>query len=261
MRFKSVLLAASLLASATSHAELLGYWDFNDTAGGAVTDTLGLHDGTTDAAETDGILGNALYFDGAQTADIAFTGLPLTNMTISFWVLADPTIDMGFFNIRNDDNYSNDRHIGTLNGEGYTRVWTRDSYRPYHLENMTEEEAENAVFQEWSYALPYADDSAWHQWTLTIEEGVGLSMYVDGDLVAVKQDMDTSDFDWSTFITVGYNNDGGFTTGAIDELAIYDTAFSATEVSDFNLAYVSEVPVPFIGALSLFGLLLVRRRK
>ena len=73
--------------------------------------------------------------------------------------------------------------------------------------------------------------------------------------------MDTSDFDWSTFITVGYNNDGGFTTGAIDELAIYDTAFSATEVSDFNLAYVSEVPVPFIGALSLFGLLLVRRRK
>jgi hypothetical protein len=237
-----------LLLSSVAQADLIGYWDFDNTIDGVVYDQLGLHNGTTDATSTDGILGDALYFDGSQMAEIAYSGLPLTDMTISFWVLADPNVDMGYFSIQNDDGKSNDRHLGTSNGEGYARVWTEDSVRAYAFTD-----AETQTLQEWTQPLTYDDDDAWHQWTFTIESGIGQSMYIDGDLVGTKDDIDASGFDWSTYIRVGMNNDNGYTVGAIDELAIYDSALTSEEVMDLNLAYLADVPISAIGYLSLAG--------
>ena len=256
-----LIIVAFTFFSMVAQAELLARWDFDDTAGGTFTDRSGTYAGVTGGATSvDGVLGNALYFDGTQRADIAFNAIPDTNFTISFWAKVDPLVDQGFFSYENDTGDSYDRQLGIIDGEGYARVWNRDSieakFKPDYDGDLPH--------QETYFTLPSLSADTWHHWTMSVELGVGSSIYIDGNLVSQRSDIDRSDFDWGTHLFVGYDRDigrlngdadiEGFTIGAIDELAIYDNA-----MDEFEVRAINDVPVPTFGVV--IGLLAFSLRR
>ena len=137
-------IAALLLLSVpyTSQADLVGHWGFDVVSNSEVTpDTLGVHPGRTHGTSSvNGYNGSGLLFDGDDYVDINTTTLPTRNFTISFWASLDPSLDQGLFSLQNDSGYSNDRHIGIKDGQGYVRVWTRDSIREYQTPEYLKKE-------------------------------------------------------------------------------------------------------------------------
>lgn len=266
MAMRKTLIAALLLTPFLAQAELVARWDFDSVNDGVFTDRTNTYTGSTDATSVDGILGDALYFDGTQLATITFPYFPTGDFTISFWADIDITLDQGLFSLENDTGTSHDRHIGVINGDGYARIWNRESVEAKSKPNYEGDEP----IQETYFTFP--DDysnSQWHQWVMTVEKGVGTSIYIDGSLVSQRTDIDYSAFDWSEYILLGFSRDiarlnreteddlsGGFAIGAIDELAIYDTGMTQAEVMALN-----DVPAPLVGLFSLAGIGLLLSRK
>lgn len=258
MKLLHYLAIPALLAAPFAQAELVGHWGMDDTHRGVMADTLATHPGQTGgAASVSGYQGNALYFDGTQSADIAMSVFPTHDFTISFWANVDVTQDQGLFSLRNETGFSNDRHIGIKDGRGYVRVWTRDTRRVYQ-----EPSEEYTAVQDWYFDHGLVNDGQWHQWTLTAETGVGLSMYIDDVLVSQKTDMDHSAFDWESHISLGYSKDIGYTTGSIDELSVFNNAITPTEVNLTDMAAAKiNVPAPLTGTLAVAALLAMQWRR
>lgn len=254
-------IAALLLLSTpyTSQAGLVGHWGFDAVSNSGVTpDTLGVHPGRINGASSvNGYDGNGLLFNGDDYVDISTTTLPTRNFTISFWANLDTSLDQGLFSLQNDSGYSNDRHIGIKDGQGYVRVWTRDSIREY----QTPEYAGQAI-QDWHFDISSVNSGQWHQWTLTVEDNIGMSMYIDDVLVSQKMDIDHSDFDWETKMTIGYSRDIGYTVGAIDEVYYFDSSLTPSEVNAFDLASAKvDVSSTLGGGIVLLGFFVAGARR
>ncbi|OUV22995.1 MAG: hypothetical protein CBC55_02830 [Gammaproteobacteria bacterium TMED95] len=266
MTMRKTLITALMLTPFVAQAELVARWDFDSVNDGVFSDRTNTHSGSTDATSVDGILGDALYFDGTQLATITFPYFPTGDFTVSFWADIDVTIDQGLFSLENDTGTSHDRHIGVINNDGYARIWNRESVEAKSKPNYEGDEP----IQETYFTIPNDyGDTQWHQWVLTVEKGVGTSIYIDGYLVSQRTDIDYSAFDWSENILLGFSRDvarlnqetegdlsGGFAIGAIDELAIYDTGMTQAEVMALN-----DVPSPLVGLFSLTGIALLLSRK
>jgi len=103
------------------------------------------------------------------------------------------------------------------------------------------------------------DDGAWHHAVATCSTSSGSCLYVDGSLVASSSTMTTAEtYTGAGYWRVGYNNLAGWSneptdlyfTGSLDDIAVYNTAISASQVATLYGASVNS-PVCAGSTLSL----------
>ena len=152
---------------------------------------------------------NILFSNGAY-GDVP-VDIPENAMTVSFWFFSwYPSA--GLFEAVSGPLGSggHDRHLYLNNGNIYARLWS------------------NEVIG--SSDRNFADGQ-WHH--VAYEFGAAISgqrIYVDGVLVAsgVKS---YSDFNWQQRISIGHSSDLGFLNGSVEDLSIWDSPLSESDIA------------------------------
>jgi len=102
--------------------------------------------------------------------------------------------------------------------------------------------------------------SAWHHVAYTNDGAGGTqSIYMDGNLIATGAAGATGAMDLTRNILIGTSNNGGSFSGQLDEVKIFNTLLSQSEIQA-----ASQVPEPTIAAGAVIGgigLLMSRRRR
>ncbi len=218
--FISALLVASLfimrltepsLAMGAQDPSLVGLWhmdgDWTDASGNG-------HNGTASSSatfSTDAHVGSQSgNFNGVSGYVQVMMAVPAHNFTIEAW--AKTSNPGGIFSV-NAGSFSgsngSDRNL-YVNSNGYACIYVWQG--PAWCTNK------------------YVADNAWHHWALVVSNGVGQTAYIDGQLVGSNA-YDHSDFNWQDRITIGYGYYGGYFNGLIDEVAVYNRALTADEIS------------------------------
>ena len=216
------------------YAEGLGgpiaHWKLDDGVGATAIDSEGGHDGTLVNGPLWGVgrLGGALEFDESndyvQVGDFAFGN----DFTVSFDVKVDDN-NGGLFqyiyghgdinNVSSLNIFLNEETHGT--DPNMLRTAIRDSNDT--LSNTALEFDVSSII----------GDGNWHTYTLTVANGIGAIVYLDG----VQQNSDTRGgdaFNPTTDLYLGARQDLSVDRmygGSLDEVRIYDYALSASEVS------------------------------
>jgi hypothetical protein len=182
-------------------------YSFND---GTANDTSGrLNQGTlygdVTFARTEGRNG-ALSFGGVNGHVEVAMRLPDTRESVGFW-FKTTAVDVGLFEYMDGSG-------GTTPGANHDRsVYVNTSGRVCQRVHNNEVICSAAAF----------NDGAWHQYALTLEQGRGQKMFIDGREVA-SGTKGSSDFRTGTRYWVGYSHDPGkdYFTGHMDEVEIHD---------------------------------------
>jgi hypothetical protein len=192
------------------------FYSFDETSGTVAFDLEGTHDGTINGAvRVPGITGNALQFDGN----------PATNVTVpdsSDWAFGS-----GDFSINLWANFSstNGAMVGNDEGGGTTNKWIfaiNPGDLVFHSVNTS-------VGQFFSSRVPFSPTPGkWYNIDLS-KSGSTYQYYVNGQLIGT--DTETMVLpDPSAPLTIGSAEALGF-NGILDDVGIYHTALSASEVA------------------------------
>ncbi|MCM0593810.1 MAG: CARDB domain-containing protein [Gloeotrichia echinulata DEX184] len=162
-----------------------------------------------------GSVGQSASFDGVNdTVEIPINS-PETNYTYELWFKTAEATG-GISSVRQGINSSDDRDLFLKNGNIYHRLWSEQTIN--------------------STGKNYGDNQ-WHHVAVVVQSGVGQKIYVDSELVA-SGSKGESNFNWDTYIALGKAYDpagAGFGLpafkGSIDEVALYNTALSADEIT------------------------------
>ena len=181
---------------------MLTWWPGNGNTNDEISGFNGTSVGNVTFAP--GKVGQAFSFDGNGYVE-SLINIPENNFTLSAWT---KTVHPGgVFSVVSSNG--NDRHM-YVNGQGYA------CFRVYNGSG-------------WCTSRKVDDDS-WHQWTLTVEDGVGQKAYIDG-VPAGTNPYDHSDFTWQDRIVIGYSADGGYFNGLIDEVQIFNRPLNPVEIA------------------------------
>lgn len=208
-------LAAALFAfTATAHAGLVAYWPFNDpaslgndAAGGSILTASG------GAAHTPaGKNGGGLALNGtSQFLSGAVNNLPVGNSTYTQAAWFKPTV-LGARGIVGWGNYGATRQVNALRlfdtGNGFRHYWWGADLDATGLTT-------NLL------------NGSWHHVATTFD-GTTRRIYLNG--VQVAQDAPGANGATAANFRIGSTNNGEFFNGALDDVAIYNNALSATEV-------------------------------
>jgi hypothetical protein len=212
---------------------LVGHWTFDgpdvdwSSTTAEVKDTSGQGndgDATTtmnaDKSPTTGVIGQALYFDGANdvVADIPLTGLPASTDTISiaFWAKTDTVNDSSVMMAEPEDG-DNRLNIHLPWNDGDLIYWDFGEMKCCGFPGRLSTSWDPSWTGQWAF------------WTFISEVGVGQKIYRNNVLIA-------SDGDTSTFTKGTQTLEFSSTTtpdrfhGSIDDVRIYNRALSAEEV-------------------------------
>ena len=219
-------LATALLVSTSAQAALVGYWRLDGDAN-AVTGVNGtLTNGPVAGADRNGAAGGALSFNGAlsQFASIAGGGglNAATQGTISMWVQWNGTQDGAccstFGNVlaRQSNGIFSNNIIGLSTSNPATA---------------------NVTFQGYSAGAPILNaggpvGNGYHHVAVSFAPG-DQKLYLDGNLVATAAAPNASlNNNAGIPLTIGaWSGDGGgFSTSNIDDLAIFNTVLTATDI-------------------------------
>ncbi|GAA2726849.1 LamG-like jellyroll fold domain-containing protein [Cellulomonas aerilata] len=207
------------------------YWRLGEASGTAVQDWVGFTDATAGTGVTRGAPG-AVAGDGASAFNGTSTGFAAARtiapepgpntFTVEAWVKTSSTAGgkiVGYGNALTGGSTSYDRHLYMDNaGKIYFGVNSNGT---------------KTVSSTQSY-----NNGAWHHVAASLGSG-GLKLYVDGALVGSRTDAtagqafrgywriggDSLGPSWAGTKTSGYLN------GSIDEVAVYPTALSATQIA------------------------------
>jgi concanavalin A-like lectin/glucanase superfamily protein/F5/8 type C domain-containing protein len=220
-------LGAVLLSAGLAHADLVHHWKLDeDTTAGAtnVADSAGGNDGTINGAvSVEGVHGNAFYFDGAATIEVAnFSTANIKTMTLAFWM--NP--DVGY----------------TVTG-GWKRVLSANDGWEAILNDGTGLIGNNLYRTGSVYAISTAPppEGEWTHVAMTADlapPGTGRQeVYVNGTLDGEMDDQAINDWAGGTFL-MGYRASGGgeYYEGKLDDVRIYDTVLGEEEVQQAMLA-------------------------
>jgi hypothetical protein len=197
-------------------------WNFDDGSGTKLSDqTGGGSTGQVDGASwTEGYTGGALEFDGIDDRVLLGTGPSLEGLT-DFTVLAmvRTTATSGGILIQQRNGGYNGEYILKMKANGRVNFWMYGDSR--HQFNITSSGAIN--------------DGQWHH-VAAGRNGDDGFLYIDGQLAATGSG---SVVNLRSYIATGIGadirNNGQYFRGAIDEVAIYDFAFSAEEITELAL--------------------------
>ncbi len=207
------------------------YWRLE---GGGV-DAVGGHDGVVSGTTTvAGDTGSALSFDELDD-QIVISDFGLNNeFTLSFKIKIDDNTGSLFQYI-----YSH----GDINTTNSLNVFlNEDSHGsdPNQLRTVirdTDDTLDNTALQFDASAI--IGDGNWHTYTLTVESGVGATVYLDGILQATDATRGGDAIDPITDLNLGarYDSDPDrFFGGALDSVHLLDRSLTSAEVESLHLA-------------------------
>ena len=191
-----------------------GYWSFNETIGTTAADVSGNgHDGTLENRPVwSGTSSGGLTFDGSNQSVAAPIDVSESSLTVSLW-FKTTTADCGVFQVADGGLGANgyDRLFYLTGGNMAARLWSDETIATTGL---------NLADGQWHH-LAYAFGGAMG----------GQQLFIDGVLRA-QGSKNYSDFYWQTSVCIGYAGDSPhpFYQGSIDDVAIWNTAFSASQI-------------------------------
>jgi hypothetical protein len=150
--------------------------------------------------------GQAFQGNGSNSYIKVYQDIPEYNFTTELW-MKTAALNTGIFGV-NEDGGGNDRNLYLNNGQLWARVYAGNG---------------------WNTGVTL-NDNQWHHIALTVQTGVGQKVYVDGNLVATYG-YDHSDFNWQTNFHIGYSSDMGNFNGLIDNVRIWNTVRTQSELS------------------------------
>jgi hypothetical protein len=202
----------------------IGYWRLGESSGTTATDETGNHDGTYNGSPTFGVSGaisgdadTAVGFDGSDDdvtvpdgAELDFT----SDMTLEVWVKVNNYASgLVIAAKRDNSNYAWELAVDNGSGAFLARV--------------------NANANVATSTTLATDNTVWHHVVMTYDQS-NIKVYVDGDLedsYAYSTAITTN----SVQVTIGsrgeYSGAEAWFDGVIDEVAIYDTALSPTDIT------------------------------
>lgn len=255
------LLAVTLSLASRSRADLVGHWTFDENAGLTAADSTGngftgaLMAAPGGAAPTwvsSGIYGNALNFAGNGYVELTNTAsaynFGASGFTLSAWArfnVLSPAIDSMIV----------DKHLGG-GANGYFLSTVPSGHGNFFFQNDA-----TRIFSPSAY-----NDGEWHLFTGT-NDGVTGRLYIDGQLIGLNSGVpinNSENMRVGGLFLGGGSFVGGF-LGAIDDVRVYNTALSSSDVNKlFQNTLGANAPEP--GSLALIasggvGLLAVVRRR
>lgn len=189
--------------------------------GGNADDTVGSMDGVVSGATNsvaNGILNEGYGFDGNDeivitVADTGWFGTTQSH-SISMWLKTSNNTRRAAYRDRGDDGIIDiGFKLDTVTNEIQMRVWNDGVYT--YLDTGV------------------SNDGNWHHFLFTIDDGVAIKVYVDGNPVAVATEViDAMDSIASgTGVWFGSWGGGTFWLGAMDEPLIFDTVLVGTNAT------------------------------
>ena len=250
-----LLPAALLLCVAQAHAGLIAHYKFDETSGTTAADSSGSGNtgALTNMAGTEwatGKVGGALNFNGSggyvQLSQV--TAIGSTSSTVAMWVKI-PVPPNG--NLGASERVGN--IIGNYNSSPNMNLEVHNKGKIRYFWNN----GEKSVFG----SLDLRDNQWHHLAFVRDKDNDKLFGYIDG-VVDLTTNGSASDVSFNTSFRIGRDNRGGSGIpfhGSIDDLRIYDSAFSAGEVSALAAGGGAGAPEPaetfaFLGLLSAAGL-------
>ena len=243
-RIMGLLLCTVAVSAGTVRADLVHHWrlDEDTTAGATVAvDSVGGNNGTIKGATSaEGVYGNALYFNGAATVEIAnFSTANIKSMTLAFWMNPD---------------------AGYVVTGGWKRVISANDGWEAILNDNTGLIGNNLYRTGGTYATSTAPppEGEWTHVAMTADlapPGTGRQeVYVNGILDNTMDNQAVNDWAGGTFL-LGYRASGGgeHYEGMLDDVRIYDTVLSEEEVQvamagDAASIELADAPAPADGA-------------
>lgn len=167
------------------------------------------------------MMGRALHFDGYTHIEVpdnnAIDFSSTSPFSISFWMKTSST--------QSNNTIIDKRPDG---GAGY-HVTLYNGYLLFQLNNGS------SHYNFWSSSSPKLNDNKWHHVAITVQRNstTGIRFYVDGTLVGThnSQRVSGSISNSARLLIGGHSTSGSYRfKGEIDEVAIYNTALSSTQV-------------------------------
>jgi len=195
----------------------VAHWPFDEGQGTTAHDVIGPHEGTVHGATwvAECVHGGCLRFAGADWVDAPATQIP--------WGAAPRTLAL-FFKSEKDLLASTESALcqwGTSSNTNMFGLITsrNDPGRLYFF-------GYNADLS----GGPVLTQDTWHHAAVTYEPGDSfVRLYLDGEPIAAQAIALGTTID-THGVTIGWRPDGGFWTGLIDDVRIYDRALSPSEI-------------------------------
>jgi hypothetical protein len=198
--------------------DLEGYWDFQETSGTLYDKSGNSNNGTASGTtSTDGKIANGRSFNGSSdyVSVPTDTSLNITgDLTVETWIYPDDSLGTANTNrwLEKGDCYYLLEGNGTNLGTGITFAIKSSNTLTYVDSGVTESAGE------WYHVVGVHDDSA----NL-------LRLYINGTQVNTTSFSGTIDND-NLALRIGSDDSGLYFDGLVDEVGIYSTALSPTEI-------------------------------
>ena len=221
-----VVLTVLLLGGTVAHADLVGYWPFNDGAGTIAVDASGYgHDavveGGGDSAWVEGQLGGAIEVgNGVWVSVPPEAWAPVDNqLTVAFWAFGYDGLgqNWGFFATAPEANRMVSNHLPWTDGNVYYD--TADSAGAWESERISQP------------LDPGLATGAWNHWAFTKNTDTGEKhIYLNGELWLSGTDARGLVTEISVF-TIGSGPNGMEQyLGVIDDFQLYDVELTQQEI-------------------------------
>ena len=227
------ILFCLLLPIISVHADLISYWGFETIENGSVIkDTESSFNGTISGnanLSSDGIKGNALYFDGESY--IAIDNQILSQIqnypfSISCWIKIAKQPSATYAAVWIGDNTSHNRYFQVGPRNELAVMAARNEPACDFYEGLLESDT-------------VIDDNQWHHIVAVYSSANNRQLFLDGVLVA-ESDFPCPYIDNINKMTLGCNarrtGNTDFLTGLLDEVRIFDHALLASEIKQIYLA-------------------------
>jgi hypothetical protein len=224
--------------------DLSGYWKLEEDGGPYVDETGVVADATCSdcPARVEGNIGFGQSFDANDDtinipANAVFDFAADTSFSIELWMKIASTPGSRQVMIGRDDDTNSTHWWLSVEDNGRVGAFFVDADGPY----------ESAFFSSSAVA-----DDTWHHVVAVVDAGADqIMLYIDGKLETTRDQSESNDgsFISTAIVTLGYHNVTPYFryNGALDEVAIYNTALSPTIIAqhynaDMDQSYCNAAP-------------------
>jgi hypothetical protein len=214
---------------------LLAHWKFDgnatDSAGGDDNGTI------TGAAFVTGKYGQALNLDGNDSVNIPdknYFSPSVNDLTVSTWIkIPTNASSQGNGSCRNAGRY----FIAKGGSSNWEWGFENDRNNRLCFNTYTLSGSNHATVS----VSRTMNDNVWHHYAATMDDGVSLKLYVDGNLVAIQTTFSSTMGNGTNPLQIGRRGDGNYFIGQTDNVRVFKRALTASEITTlYNGGNVAE---------------------